>query len=96
MDCGHNEFACPEKCLTNPDSVCDGNYDCMDGSDEIGCGTVISCLMLCLYLCFLVALSCSYNQFQCVQGSCIDLTKRCNLVEDCLDGSDEFMCGELY
>ena len=57
LDCGHDNFACPEKCLPK-NSVCDGIYDCMDGSDEIGCSKLtkleknhprslsVSCLVL--------------------------------------------------
>ena len=43
LDCGHDNFACPEKCLPK-NSVCDGIYDCMDGSDEIGCSKLTKLL----------------------------------------------------
>ena len=43
---------------------------------------------------FIIASSCSSNQFQCVEGHCIDLKNRCNEVQECLDGSDEFLCCE--
>lgn len=42
----------------------------------------------------ILASTCSSNQFQCVDGPCINIDKRCNEVEDCSDGSDEFLCGK--
>ena len=37
LNCNHNQFACPDKCIDG-DGVCDGEYDCIDNSDEINCG----------------------------------------------------------
>ena len=36
--------------------------------------------------------SCSLGQFTCNDGSCIDILKRCNKINDCSDDSDEFDC----
>ncbi|XP_038071785.1 ALK tyrosine kinase receptor-like [Patiria miniata] len=36
--------------------------------------------------------SCPSEQFQCLDGSCIDQSKVCNFAEDCLHGNDEVTC----
>lgn len=40
-------------------------------------------------------LKCSYNQFKCLNGVCIDIKKRCDQKIDCSDFSDEANCGTL-
>lgn len=35
---------------------------------------------------------CGHGQFTCMDGSCIDLAKRCDLRVDCNDNSDEAAC----
>ena len=39
LTCDHNMFACAsgDKCITNL-WKCDGEHDCVDGSDEANCG----------------------------------------------------------
>ena len=39
--------------------------------------------------------SCSYGQFTCNDGSCIVIKKRCDLISDCSDNSDEFNCQKV-
>jgi Low-density lipoprotein receptor domain class A len=36
--------------------------------------------------------SCTKTGFVCANGKVIDHNKRCNFVEDCVDGSDEYLC----
>ncbi|PSN54231.1 Low-density lipoprotein receptor-related protein 4 [Blattella germanica] len=36
--------------------------------------------------------SCTENEFQCTDGSCISLTWKCDLEQDCIDASDEVNC----
>ncbi|XP_022083158.1 ALK tyrosine kinase receptor-like isoform X2 [Acanthaster planci] len=36
--------------------------------------------------------SCPSEQFQCLDGSCINQTKVCNFADDCLHGNDEATC----
>ena len=46
-----------------------------------------------LYLILLHTIACD-NKFQCNNQRCIDNSKRCNSLNDCGDGSDEFGCGK--
>ncbi|XP_076802493.1 MAM and LDL-receptor class A domain-containing protein 1-like [Clavelina lepadiformis] len=35
---------------------------------------------------------CDFEQFQCTNGNCISMDKRCDFVDDCGDNSDELTC----
>ena len=37
--------------------------------------------------------ACSRGQFKCSDGSCVDVSKKCDKHNDCADGSDEQDCG---
>lgn len=39
---------------------------------------------------------CAKSDFQCTNGQCVSLDKRCNGFAECKDGSDEFSCGEYF
>ena len=52
---------------------CDYVKDCLDGSDELNCGTK----------------TCGSNMFQCKTGTCITKSWECDGDIDCVDGSDE-------
>jgi len=43
-----------------------------------------------VYLCLGVA--CGSNQFECMDGSCIQLSQRCDDVAHCYNGEDEPNC----
>lgn len=61
---------------------CDGQRDCLDGSDE-----PITCPQR----------YCRLGQYQCMDGNCTSPHFICNAHQDCPDGSDEdsVLCGVL-
>lgn len=62
--------------------TCDGQSDCLDGSDEEDS------------LCVTQLPTCAPQQYMCSSGQCIELSKVCDGVTDCTDSSDERGCGE--
>ncbi|XP_072186520.1 SCO-spondin [Excalfactoria chinensis] len=92
--CPPDQFLCDALGCVDAGIVCDGQQDCLDGSDEAHCGALPT------YSSTLSALSwpsippptCSPKQFSCGTGECLVLEKRCDLNRDCADGSDESGC----
>ena len=74
----------------------------------VNLGTVCSCVILLfsftqhnmhlnvdMYCNFYnIAASCSKDEFQCKNGSCIKSSLVCNNVLDCSDGTDEIICSK--
>lgn len=102
--CPPNYFLCPDhRCIYNS-YVCDGDQDCLDGSDEKDCGRNLwnlahHCVVFHSYhmqcsgiLCTLEFVCASY-QFACASGDqCVSSSYRCDGVFDCRDHSDEQGC----
>lgn len=63
------------KCIPKS-SICNGIFDCDDGSDENSCG----------------ANGCEPNEFKCNNQKCVLKTWRCDGQFDCEDNSDELNC----
>ena len=45
--------------------------------------------------CILEHEPCSDNEFQCNNGRCLDIRRKCNGYDECGDRSDEVDCGKL-
>ncbi|XP_070552445.1 G-protein coupled receptor GRL101-like isoform X1 [Ptychodera flava] len=75
--CGVEAFECAGNECIHSVYVCDGNTDCINGSDEIGCN---------------MAVACPTNSFQCENGKCVSMTFYCDFIDNCGDNSDEENC----
>ncbi|GFG37795.1 hypothetical protein Cfor_11613, partial [Coptotermes formosanus] len=74
--CSSDYFACNNSLCIPKLWHCDGENDCVDGSDEVGCRRT----------------TCEANMFTCKDGKCIPPYWRCDFDRDCRDGSDEEGC----
>ena len=78
--CSSSQFACDSRNCIPKAWRCDGEPDCLKGTDEVGCAER----------------RCSeIGKFNCSSGKCIDLKYKCDGDDDCGDGSDERNCREL-
>ncbi|XP_057332116.1 basement membrane-specific heparan sulfate proteoglycan core protein isoform X8 [Microplitis mediator] len=75
--CKYDEATCSNGDCIPKLSVCDGKFDCTDGSDEMRCNPH----------------GCEPNQFRCANKQCVSKIWRCDGDKDCVDGSDEENCG---
>lgn len=75
--CSPNQATCMNGDCISKAQICNGEYDCNDGSDEQGCSREGRC---------------EPNEFKCTTGKCILKTWRCDGDNDCFDGSDEQNC----
>ncbi|XP_023578281.1 basement membrane-specific heparan sulfate proteoglycan core protein isoform X8 [Octodon degus] len=77
VPCEPHEAACHSGHCIPRDYLCDGQEDCKDGSDELGCGPPPPC---------------EPNEFPCGNGHCALKLWRCDGDFDCEDRTDEANC----
>ncbi|XP_037037177.1 basement membrane-specific heparan sulfate proteoglycan core protein isoform X11 [Bradysia coprophila] len=75
--CGVTQATCMNGDCIDKSKICDGIYDCNDGSDESSCST---------------SHRCEPNEFKCNNKKCVLKTWRCDGENDCEDNSDEQAC----
>ncbi|XP_050572817.1 LOW QUALITY PROTEIN: SCO-spondin-like [Cygnus atratus] len=94
--CPRDQFPCDVLGCVDAAAVCDGQPDCLDGSDEVHCGTPPASSSPPAPLVWPPGPppTCSPKQFSCGTGECLALAKRCDLHRDCADGSDESGCAD--
>ncbi|KAJ7322393.1 hypothetical protein JRQ81_018680, partial [Phrynocephalus forsythii] len=92
--CRQGQFACELLGCVEATLVCDGQEDCLDGSDEAMCGgpTVPTLPTVAPLPPVGPPSACSTKQFTCSSGECLALERHCDLRQDCQDGSDEAHC----
>ncbi|XP_041859531.1 basement membrane-specific heparan sulfate proteoglycan core protein isoform X3 [Melanotaenia boesemani] len=77
LPCRVDQATCQSGECIPRDYICDGERDCLDGSDEFRCGTPSPC---------------EPNEFKCKNGRCALKLWRCDGDNDCEDSSDEADC----
>lgn len=100
VTCGPDQATCANSDCVLKTKVCNGNYDCSDGSDERNCSEYFFKNRTFFLEVFKMdnncisggGSDCEPNEFQCDNKRCILKTWRCDSDDDCGDGSDETFC----
>uniref|UniRef100_A0A8C3UCL0 EGF-like domain-containing protein n=1 Tax=Catharus ustulatus TaxID=91951 RepID=A0A8C3UCL0_CATUS len=79
--CASDQLRCGDGSCLSRSFACDGDRDCPDGEDELGCPSPPP------------SWPCDPSFFTCRDGSCIAWLWRCDGDPDCRDGNDEENCG---
>ncbi|KAM6201811.1 SCO-spondin-like [Rhynchocyon petersi] len=92
--CSPGQVSCEVLGCVEPEQLCDGQDDCLDGSDEWHCREQASARPFMVPVSALPVLRapCSPQQLRCTSGECLPALRRCDLQPDCQDGSDEHDC----
>ncbi len=101
--CLKSQFSCSDRSCILSHYICDGNEDCLDGSDEENCDEVCEFFHQderqsagannCYQDCFPKNCTCSALYYQCQRsGGCIPASTLCDGNFDCVDGEDEMDC----
>ncbi|KAF5889485.1 MAM and LDL-receptor class A domain-containing protein 1, partial [Clarias magur] len=84
--CDSGNFQCLYLMACVPQSWrCDGEADCVDGSDEEDCGSLVPGTVP-------PQTSCEDSQYSCAKNMCIPTLLRCDSIPDCPNGEDEYGC----
>uniref|UniRef100_UPI00398F495B MAM and LDL-receptor class A domain-containing protein 1-like n=1 Tax=Pristiophorus japonicus TaxID=55135 RepID=UPI00398F495B len=90
VTCSPDSFQClhVHECIQQS-WKCDGEGDCVDGSDESNCSTMIPGTLP-------PQDQCGDKEFQCSNRECIPSLLRCDGVPDCSSEEDEFGCSTIH
>ena len=95
ISCPHGYFVCKDQTCIVETSRCDGQQDCPEGDDEIGCSEICTHphpSAKCTQCTIAEGCHCTALYFQCSAGGCVSATAVCDGVTSCADGSDEALC----
>eukprot|EP00794_Sanderia_malayensis_P007058 gene7058-7850_t len=92
--CSSKELKCKNGACIGLELKCDGQEDCIDGEDEVGCGRINSSKPM-KKMQPGENVVCNSTQFNCNNARCVDMTKRCDQVADCVNATDELNCADI-
>ena len=94
IECKDFEFTCSDGTCILQIYVCDGIFECHDGTDEQKCHDICTTNQDC-NKCISPNCFCDQLHLQCVPGGCLSLSRMCDGIADCPDASDELLCFKI-